>query len=136
MIKRLKKPVPLHRLTDKAKRNDTTRYQIMPMTKDMLETPPVIEGKEFTYGKSGSFMTDDKGVADEIVAKYGKHEVEVWDVNHTWHPSDDGHKYRFSNVDLPWKKNNPHYDEYGKRIDDIIQHNNDKESEVTKKEGG
>ncbi len=112
--KQRQKPMPLHRMTDKAPRNDDYRYQIIPRTVDMAQTTPEIDGKVMPYGRSGGCMTDDKGVADAIVAKYGKDDVEVWPVKDKWHPSDQGHRYTFQGIALPWHK----YDEYGRLIRD------------------
>jgi hypothetical protein len=112
----VKRPVPLHKLTDKTPRNDKKRYQFIPMTQDMAMQPPELEGKTFAYGRSGSCMTDDKGIADEIEAKYGKGEVQVWELEDKWHPADWGHKYKFSGIKMPWHQ----YNELGERIDVII----------------
>ena len=113
-----KKPMPLHRMTDRAKRNDDYRYQIIPLTKDVAEKTLELDGKPLPYGRSGAFMTDDSGVANAVKDKYGGNDkVDVWDVKGKWNPSDEGHKYTFSGIELPWHK----YDEYGRLIREEMQ---------------
>jgi hypothetical protein len=136
MPKRLKKPMPLHKMTDRVKRNDDYRYQIIPTDERIARQTLELDGKPLPYGRSGAFMTDDIGVANALVDKYGKRGIDVWDVKSKWHPSDKGHRYTFSNVDLPWKKGNPNYDEYGKRIDVIIKNDENKDNEVNDNIGG
>lgn len=118
-MKKLRKPMPLHRMTDKAKRNDNYRYQIIPLSEDVARQTLEIDGIPLPYGRSGGFMTDDIGVANAIVDKYGSRRIDVWDVKGQWHPADRGHKYTFSGIHLPWHK----YDEYGRliRTNDIIK---------------
>jgi hypothetical protein len=133
MAKRVKKPMPLHKMTDRAKRNDNMRYQIIPTSPDVAGQTLELDGKPLPYGRSGAFMTDDVGVANAIKDKYdgyGMGKIDVWDVKSQWHPSDKGHRYTFGNVDISYKHNNPNYDEYGKRIDVIIEQMSEKESEV------
>lgn len=136
MPRRLKKPMPLHRMTDRAKRNDDYRYQIIPINEGVARQTLELDGVPLPYGRSGAFMTDDIGVANAITDKYGKRNIDVWDVKSKWHPSDKGHKYTFGNVDLPYKHNNPNYDEFGKRIDAIIDNSKENENEVNDSSGG
>jgi hypothetical protein len=106
MSLRVNKPQPLHRLINKTKRNDNTRSVIIPMTKAMAKTLPELDGVKMPYGKSGSFMIDDPGVAQALQDKYGKKHLDIWqlDKNIQWHPADKGHRYEFGGVALPWHK--------------------------------
>lgn len=103
--------MPLRKLTNKT-RNDDVRYEVIPMTEDMPSKTVEIDGHRMPWGASGGFMTNDKGVADEIQGKYG-HRVMTYETKGQWHPSDRGHRYTFPGVQLPWHR----YDENGKRID-------------------
>jgi hypothetical protein len=104
-------PMPMRKLTEKP-RNDDTRYEIIPMTEGMATRTVDIDGVPMHWGSSGGFMTNDSGVADEVVNKYGD-EVMMYATKDKWHPSDRGHRYTFPGVRLPWHK----YDKDGKRID-------------------
>lgn len=84
-----------------------TRYTIIPMTRDVASAGGVeAAGRKMKFGKTGSLMVKDSGVASAIKDKYGK-DVDIWDVTSEWHPSDRGHKYRFTGLALPWHKECP-----------------------------
>jgi hypothetical protein len=72
---------------------------------------PEIDGKKYPFTRNGQFYVRDKGIADELQAKYG-YENLIVDPTTIPHPSDRGHKYRFVSIALPWAK----YDELGRRI--------------------
>lgn len=101
---RMKTPMPLHKLSDTTPRNDTTRYELVPLTSRMADTTPELEGKQFFYGRSGAMMTNDRGVAEAIQQKYGKKEMLMFETKAAFHPADKGHKYTFGGVRLPWHK--------------------------------
>jgi len=89
----LKVPVPLHRMSIAKKRNDNVRYNMIPMTKAMAKTLANLDGVEMQYGRSGSFSTDDPGVAQALQDKYGKKHLDVWEVkDRHYHPADKGHR--------------------------------------------
>lgn len=72
---------------------------------------PEIDGRKMPFGRNGTLRVHDKGLADELQAKYG-YENLIVDPTILPHVSDRGHKYFFRGVRLPWHK----YDEYDRRI--------------------
>lgn len=82
-----------------------------------------IEGVETSKGflkfnREGRCLLKDETLANEIrTSDIGKYDVAVTRVRYP-SPADRGHKYFFGGwPEMPWKKNNPNYNEYGVRID-------------------
>ncbi len=64
---------------------------------------PNIDGKVIPFDKRGTFRVKDKGLADEIQAKYGTENVIV-DPTRIPDMADRGHKYFFTVPEMPWKR--------------------------------
>ncbi len=107
-------------------------YEVIKATKqDMKGLAVKHKGamKHLKFNKWGALRVKDKSLAHDLEQQHGYHNGEgavvVAEVDQQV-SNDPIHKFFFGgNPELPWKKNNPNYDKFGRRIDNTQKEKDD-----------